>query len=52
MDEKTMKAMLSTLNGIEVHGKENMQALLGCIWALENAAAAQPKEETNGGQVD
>lgn len=35
MDIITAKALIQTLNSIEVKGKENMEALLGCIWTLE-----------------
>lgn len=46
----TIKAIISTLNNIEVHGKNNLDMLLGCIMALEQMDAqmkqkAKKKEE-------
>lgn len=35
MDEQQLSIIIKTLNHIEVHGKENMDRLLGCILALE-----------------
>lgn len=35
MDEQQLRIVIKTLNHIEVHGKENMDRLLGCILALE-----------------
>lgn len=37
MDKNTIMALISTLNGIEVRGKANMDRLLGCIVTLEDA---------------
>lgn len=41
----TIKAIISTLNNIEVHGKNNLDMLLGCIMALEQIDA-QMKQDT------
>lgn len=35
MDTKLLKMVISTLNGVEVKGKDNLDRLLGCINALE-----------------
>lgn len=58
MDIMMMKRVISTLNTIEVKGRENMSSLLGCIDVLEGMveaeeiaaaeAATQSQEETNG----
>lgn len=57
MDTTLLKIVISTLNTVEVKGKSNLDALLGCINALENvvqimeAPPAPPmpeKEEVNG----
>lgn len=62
MDINKIKAITQTLNAIEVKGKDNMEALLGCIWTLEGeireqearaaaaeiAAQAAPQEVTDG----
>lgn len=55
MDTTLIKMVISTLNGVEVKGKDNLDRLLGCINALESvvkaleAASAEPKiqEETD-----
>ena len=53
MDATLIKAVIATLNGIEVKGKKNLDALLGCINALESVAQVlerqptQESEETN-----
>lgn len=39
MDEKmlsTLRAVISTLDGIEVHGRANLDKLLACIMTLTN----------------
>lgn len=46
--------VISTLNNIEVHGKNNLDMLLGCIMMLEQIDAqikreAKSKEETADG---
>ncbi|MBO4939356.1 MAG: hypothetical protein J6C98_10240 [Oscillospiraceae bacterium] len=40
MDTKLIKMVISTLNGVEVKGKVNLDRLLGCINALESVAKA------------
>lgn len=40
----TIKAIISTLNNIEVHGKNNLDMLLGCIMALEQMDAQMKQE--------
>lgn len=50
-----LQAVISTLNEIEVKGKENMTALLGSINVLEEiteamvASVTEEKEENDGG---
>jgi len=41
----TIKAIISTLNNIEVHGKNNLDMLLGCIMALEQMESQMEQEE-------
>jgi len=49
----TIQAIISTLNKIEVHGKDNLDMLLGCIMLLErmNTQSQEPsaEEETADG---
>lgn len=40
--------IIRTLNAVEVHGKQNLAMLLGCISALEELA----KEEVNNGRQE
>ena len=40
----TIQAIISTLNKIEVHGKDNLDMLLGCIMLLERMITA-PEED-------
>lgn len=42
-----LRQAVSTLNSVEVHGKDNMSKLLGCIYALEEIIqnSEQPTEE-------
>lgn len=42
----TIYDIISTLNNIEVKGKDNLDRLLGVIMALESIANTQSKEET------
>jgi len=46
------ETLLRSLNVIEVRGKDNMEVMLGCISAVENALEQlnnpQTEEETNG----
>lgn len=51
-----LKKVIATLCNIEVHGKNNLDMLLGCIMALEQMdaqmeqdAKEKPKEETADG---
>lgn len=50
MDIKTMRAVVNTLNQIEIKGENNMNMLLACIRALNEAisGAEQPQEESEG----
>ena len=51
-----IRAVITTLNGVEVKGKDNLDGLLGSINALESivqilevtAAPEEKKEEANG----
>ena len=36
-----LKALLFTLESIEVHGKQNLDMLLGCILTLESLAKGE-----------
>ena len=58
MDLTIIKAVISTLDSIEVKGRDNLDALLGCINALEsfveiaqirNESQNMKQEEANGG---
>lgn len=42
---ETLKKVISTLGNIEVHGKSNLDMLLGCIMALEQIDAQMKQEE-------
>lgn len=42
--------IIQTLNAIEVHGKNNLAMLLGCISALEDLRRRE--EKANGGQTN
>jgi hypothetical protein len=51
-----LSKVISTLNNIEVHGKNNLDMLLGCIMALEQIESqmeqdvkGKTKEETSDG---
>lgn len=43
-----LKTLLSSLNGIEVKGRANMDILLGCIMAVERMINKIEAEETTG----
>lgn len=48
MDTTLIRLVISTLNDVEVKGKNNLDKLLGCINALESfvqVAEAQPPEK-------
>ena len=47
MNESTIKSIISTLNSIEVRGKDNLDKLLGCIMVLENMLAESIEKEVN-----
>lgn len=38
MDSTMIRIIISTLNDVEVRGRENLDKLLGCINALESVA--------------
>lgn len=42
--ESRIERIISTLNNIEVHGKNNLDMLLGCIMALEQIEAQMEQE--------
>lgn len=44
MKEK-IEMVIRTLNNIEVHGKSNLDMLLGCIMALEQIDAQMKQEK-------
>ena len=44
-----IEQLIATLNLIEVHGKENLDMLLGCILTLEQI---KKDGEVDGGQID
>lgn len=56
MNTILLRRVISTLNTIEVKGKENCSAMLGCIEALEGvvmdeerkSSAGEKQEELNG----
>lgn len=41
----TLSAILLTLETIEVHGKDNLSKLLGCINALESILSEHTEEQ-------
>lgn len=47
-----LRAVITTLNSIEVRGKSNMDRLLGCINALEQTVSAleNPRDEVKEGE--
>lgn len=51
MDKKKLQQLITTLDSIEVHGKNNLDKLLACIMFLEGEVKALEKaesEETDG----
>lgn len=51
MDKKKLQQLITTLDSIEVHGKNNLDKLLACIMFLESEVKALEKaesEEENG----
>ena len=47
-----LKTLISTLNGIEVKGKDNMDSLLGCILAAEHELSKIEAEESTGEETN
>lgn len=50
--KETLRAVITTLNGVEVRGKSNLDRLLACINALEALAAGmntEDKEDADNG---
>lgn len=45
MDTVLLRRIISTLDTIEVRGRENMGSLLGCIEALEGIVQAEEKAQ-------
>lgn len=41
-----------TLDTVEVHGKDNMSKLLGCIYALEEIIRDSEQTQKEDGEVD
>ena len=54
MDEAFLQRLIFSLNLIEVKGRDNMDALLGCIVECEKELQRirEEKVETNGEQVN
>lgn len=56
MNTQMLKQIIYTLGNLEVHGKENLSRLLGCIEALEDivrfseqpAVPGEPEEVADG----
>jgi hypothetical protein len=46
MNMTRIKAVISTLNCVEVKGKDNLDRLLGCIQTLESVAMEMQISET------
>nr|DAP67847.1 MAG TPA: hypothetical protein [Caudoviricetes sp.] len=53
---ETIRAIITTLNGVEVRGKSNLDRLLACINALESleagltpAATTEEREDAENG---
>ena len=47
MDKQKLISILRTLNNIEVHGKQNMDRLLGCIQAIESMLTESEEKESD-----
>lgn len=47
-----LNMLLKSLNSIEVKGKENMDVVLGCIFAVEGKIAELTAPETEGETED
>ena len=48
---KQLKNVIATLGSIEVHGKNNLDMLLGCLMALEQIDAQMEQEEKPKGET-
>lgn len=46
--KETIRAIRTTLNSVEVHGKTNLDRLLACINALEQLETLVPDSGTEG----
>lgn len=49
MEMNLLQAVINTLNSIEVHGKDNLSKLLGCINLLESVLT-EPDEQKEEGE--
>jgi hypothetical protein len=47
-----IKQIINTLEQIEVHGKDNMAKLLGCIYALEGVVQNSEQTPKEDGEVN
>ena len=47
-----IKQIINTLEQIEVHGRDNMAKLLGCIYALEGMIQQNTEEQSEGEAED
>lgn len=45
MELSLLQAVINTLNSIEVHGKDNLSKLLGCINLLESIPSEEKEKE-------
>ena len=52
MDTTLIKMVISTLNGVEVKGKDNLDRLLGCINALESVVSVMEKAPVGAASQD
>ena len=47
MSRETLSRIITTLNQIEVKGKDNLDKLLGCIMVLERMLSESTEKEVN-----
>jgi hypothetical protein len=52
MDSTMIRIIISTLNDVEVRGRENLDKLLGCINALESVAQSLDAENSKASEND